>query len=32
MKERQKNKQPDPGLPDTEACITKLNSQSVIKS
>ena len=32
MKEREKNKQPEPGLPDTEACITKLNSQSLIKS
>ena len=32
MKERGKNKLPDTGLPDTEACITKRNSQSLIKS
>ena len=31
-KREKKIKQPDTGLPDTEACITKLNSQSLIKS
>ena len=31
-KREKKIKQPDTGLPDTEACITKLNSPSLIKS